>query len=182
MGAVNTAYRTCPHVSKNTRGCPRDIPSVSDTNAQQSCSGGDGFWPVGSACAVRCADGFVPAPTGGGHRRAQAADGSVEYICTSGGDWLSPTPLSCVAASAGPPPPPCTFSTRPLLGRNDPDDNPGRGQLLPKQWRLPGEHSLTRGAGAGSDCMLFRPHRRYHRGHGERRPGHSRRIRLLDRL
>ena len=34
MAAVNTAFHTCPHVSKNTRGCPRDIPSVSDSNAQ----------------------------------------------------------------------------------------------------------------------------------------------------
>jgi hypothetical protein len=110
MDAVNIATRTCPHIPKNTRGCSKDIPSVSDRNAVQSCAGGDGFWPVGTACSVTCV-----AP-GGGHRRAQAGDAM--YMCTSGGDWLSPAPIHC---AAGPPPPPAsstagrfTVSTQPM--------------------------------------------------------------------
>jgi hypothetical protein len=95
MAAVNTATRSCPHIPKNTRGCAKNIPSVSDHNAVQSCATGDGYHPVGSACSVTCA-----AP-GGGHRRAQAGDAM--YMCTSGGDWLSPAPIHC---AAGPPPPP----------------------------------------------------------------------------
>ena len=117
--AVTTAYRTCPHVAKNTRGCPRDIPSVSDRGAQQACPGGAGNWPVGSACAVRCAPGYVPA--GGGHRRTQAA-GNSEYLCTQGGNWLSAAPISCVAdpATAGPPSPPAG----PTAGRFQVYDTP----------------------------------------------------------
>ena len=96
MAAVNAASRTCPHIPKNTRGCPKNIPSVSDHGAVQSCPSGGGFWPVGSACSVTCA-------AGGGHRRTQAGDSM--YFCTSGGDWLSASPISCNAA-AGPPPTP----------------------------------------------------------------------------
>ena len=96
MAAVNAATATCPHVAKNTRGCPKDIPSVSDANAVQSCAGGSGYWGVGTACSVTCAGG-------GGHRRTQTGDAM--YMCTSGGDWLSPAPISCTGAPSPPPTP-----------------------------------------------------------------------------
>ena len=109
MQAVNAASNSCPHIPKNTRGCTKDIPSVSDANAVQSCAGGEGFWPVGTVCSVTCA-------AGGGHRRAQA--GAAMYMCTSGGDWLSPAPIHC---ASGPPPPPArstvgrfSVSTQPM--------------------------------------------------------------------
>jgi|EP01046_Picozoa_sp_COSAG06_P003293 hypothetical protein len=101
MATVNAASRSCPHVAKNTRGCPKNIPSVVDGVATQSCATGDGFHPVGSVCTVTCA-------AGGGHRRAQA--GGAMYMCTSGGDWLSSAPIHC---ASGPPPPPAS----PTAGR-----------------------------------------------------------------
>ena len=95
---VRTASRACPDTSSSSRGCPRNIPSVSDHNAQQTCAGGDGFWPVGSVCGVTCQDGP------GGHRRAQS--GGSTYLCTQGGNWLSVDPISCAGAPPPPPPPP----------------------------------------------------------------------------
>ena len=40
MDTVNTAYRTCERPPKNTRGCPKDIPSVSDSGASSDCRRG----------------------------------------------------------------------------------------------------------------------------------------------
>jgi hypothetical protein len=92
---INSASRTCPHVSRSSQGCPKNIPSVSDRGAVQSCGDGSGYWPVGSVCPVSCA-----AP-GGGHRRAQDAGSS--YICTQGGNWLSTNPISCGGGAPSPP-------------------------------------------------------------------------------
>ena len=94
---INTASRLCPHVSKSSQGCPKNIPSVGDHNAVQSCGSGAGFWPIGSVCSVSCA-----APGGGGgHRRAQAGGTPSMYLCTQGGNWLSTTPIGNSCANAG---------------------------------------------------------------------------------
>ena len=86
---VNTVSSKCPKLPKGQhKGCPKNIPSVSDMNAEQACGSGDGFWPTGSTCAVSCA-----AP-GGGHRRVQAG-ASVDYVCTQGGNWVSTGPIDC---------------------------------------------------------------------------------------
>jgi hypothetical protein len=89
---VNTVSSKCPKLPKGQhKGCPKNIPSVSDMNAEQACGSGDGFWPTGSTCAVSCA-----AP-GGGHRRVQAG-ASVDYVCTQGGNWVSTGPIDCRVA------------------------------------------------------------------------------------
>ena len=49
---IKTASSSCPSTSGSTRGCPKNIPSVSDRNAQQECGTGSGFWPVGSVCKI----------------------------------------------------------------------------------------------------------------------------------
>ena len=114
---VKTASRACPATqgaslrtacrlgpfdiradAAGSRGCPKNIPSVNDHGAEQSCGTGSGFWPIGSVCMVTCAAG------GGGHRRAQA--GGSAYLCTQGGNWLSVNPISCGGGSGGAPAPP----------------------------------------------------------------------------
>ena len=114
---VKTAARACPATqgaslrtacrlgpfdiradAAGSRGCPKNIPSVNDHGAEQSCGTGSGFWPIGSVCMVTCAAG------GGGHRRAQA--GGSAYLCTQGGNWLSVNPISCGGGSGGAPAPP----------------------------------------------------------------------------
>ena len=92
---ISTASRACPDTPANTRGCPKTIPALGSSVAQD-CGSGSGFWPIGSVCGVSCG-----AP-GGGHRRAQA--GGAFMICTQGGNWLTSAPLNCGGAS--PPPPP----------------------------------------------------------------------------
>ena len=49
---IKTASRSCPSTGSSSRGCPKNIPSVSDRNAQQECGTGSGFWPVGSVCKI----------------------------------------------------------------------------------------------------------------------------------
>ena len=91
MDTITAAAHTCPHTSSSSRGCPKTIPSLDP--GQQDCGSGSGFWPIGSVCTSSCS-----APNGGGHRRAQAG-GTASYICTQGGNWVSPTPLDCTGAS-----------------------------------------------------------------------------------
>ena len=82
---ISTASRACPDTPANTRGCPKTIPALGSSVAQD-CGSGSGFWPLGSVCGVSC--------PGGGHRRAQAG-GTASYLCTQGGNWVSATPLDC---------------------------------------------------------------------------------------
>jgi len=99
MDTITAAAHTCPHTSASSRGCPKAIPSLSA--GQQDCSSGSGFWPIGSVCTASCSGG-----NGGGHRRAQTG-GTASYLCSQGGNWVSPTPLSCGGgrgSSGGPPP------------------------------------------------------------------------------
>ena len=49
---IKTASRSCPSTGSSSRGCPKNIPSVSDRNAQQECGTGSGFWPTGSVCKM----------------------------------------------------------------------------------------------------------------------------------
>ena len=191
MDTVNTAYRTCERPPKNTRGCPKDIPSVSDSGAVQSCAGGSGFWPVGTACTVTCA-------AGGGHRRAQAG-GSV-YMCTSGGNWLAASPIQCASGPVAPPPPisqtagrfqvypqPMTITDAVSHCRNQviPPLHLGseKGGVLPSwsscrrfldltiiAWpgRFARQHPFAGGAGAGGLRLQVHAHRRQQRRHRRR--------------
>jgi putative hemolysin len=95
MDTVRTISSNCPRVPKGAnKGCAKNIPSVGDHNAQQSCGSGSGFWAIGSVCPVTCAAGFTESS---GHRRTQAGVG-VDYVCTQGGDWMSSAPINCVTA------------------------------------------------------------------------------------
>lgn len=101
---INQAFSSCPDITSSSRGCPKNIPSVSDQSARQNCGAGSGFWNVGSVCSASCGE----ISSGSGHRRELQAAASF-YICTQGGNWLSTNPLACSSHGAG--------TTSPTAGR-----------------------------------------------------------------